>query len=71
MTTPTLPAAKTVSAIPLGLLIWSSTGLFFLLASWMAGGQSFFEGLYGYYTLGTLVVGLVAGLAGRAMSTAP
>ena len=68
MTTPTLPVEKTVSAIPLGLLICSSMGLFFLLVSWAAGGQSFFEGLYGYYTLGTLVAGLVAGLAGTAMS---
>lgn len=65
MTKPTQP---TVSAIPLALLICSTMGLFFLLVSWMAGGHAFYESLYGHYTLGTLVAGLVAGLIGKGLS---
>lgn len=64
MTKPTQP---TVSAIPLGLLICSTMGLFFLLVAWAAGGQAFYESLYGHYTLWTLVAGLVAGLVGMSL----
>lgn len=52
------------SIIPLALLVCCSIGLFFLLVSWMAGGQTFFESLYGYQTLGALVAGMIAGLIG-------
>ena len=57
-----------VSIIPLALLVCSSIGLFFLLVSWAAGGQTFFEGLYGYTTLGVLVAGFIAGLIGMKVS---
>lgn len=62
-TTPT--DDQQVSVIPIALLTCSLIGLFFLLVSWIAGGQSFFESLYGYYTLITLTAGVVAGLVGR------
>lgn len=64
MTKPT----QSVSAIPLGLLICSTMGLFFLLVSWAAGGQAFYESLYGHYTLWTLIAGLAAGLVGKSLS---
>lgn len=52
------------SVIPFGLLVCCSIGLFFLLVSWVAGGQAFFESLYGYQTLGALVAGVIAGAIG-------
>lgn len=59
------PTDVPVSVIPFGLLVCSSLGLFFFVVSWVAGGNSFFESLYGYYTLGTLIAGFVAGLIGK------
>ncbi len=52
------------SIVPLALLVCCSISLFFLLVSWAAGGQTFFESLYGYQTLGALVAGIIAGLIG-------
>lgn len=52
------------SVLPLALLVCCSIGLFFLLVSWAAGGQTFFESLYGYQTLGALLAGLIAGAVG-------
>lgn len=67
MQTPAVsPTDAPVSVIPFGLLVCSSLGLFFFVVSWVAGGHSFFESLYGYYTLGTLMAGFVAGLVGKA-----
>lgn len=59
------PTDAPISVIPLGLLVCSSLGLFFFAVSWAAGGNSFFESLYGYYTLGTLIAGFVAGFVGK------
>lgn len=53
------------SVLPLALLVCCSIGLFFLLVSWAAGGQTFFESLYGYQTLGVLLAGLITGAIGK------
>lgn len=58
------PNNTPASIVPLTLVVCSSIGLFFLLVSWVAGGQTFFESLYGYHTLGALVGGMIAGLIG-------
>ena len=63
MTHTAMPALSTKRTLSLALMLWFSIGLFFLLVSWLVGGDRFYDSIFGHNSLAVMVVGLAAGIA--------
>ncbi|MBI4985674.1 MAG: hypothetical protein HZC24_10135 [Rhodocyclales bacterium] len=55
------PIPSATRAVSLALMLWFSIGLFFLLVSWWFGGDRYYDGIFGHYTLAVMTGGLAVG----------
>ena len=63
MTNTETQAPSTTRAVSLALMLWFSIGLFFLLTAWFIGGDRFYDGIFGHYTLAVMLIGLSVGVS--------